>query len=160
MILLDLLLRSFMKKFYYTCVFLMGFMSLPLMAQNCTTEVKAGDKIQFNVKSITVPKSCKSFEIKLVHEGKLPKNVMGHNIVISETAVIPAVAQAGIKAGLKNEYVPKGDKRIVANTKLIGGGEKTSLKFNPKSLKAGKKYSFFCLFPGHWAVMKGTISVQ
>ena len=37
---------------------------------------------------------------------------------------------AGQKAGVVNDYLMDGDKRIIAATKLIGGGESTSVTFD------------------------------
>ena len=37
----------------------------------------------------------------------------------------------------------------------IGGGESTEITFSTEKLKSGGDYSFFCSFPGHWAIMKG-----
>jgi azurin len=44
---------------------------------------------------------------------------------------------------------------VIANTKVIGGGQTTSVKFATSALKAGESYTFFCSFPGHSAIMKG-----
>ncbi|HWU52342.1 MAG TPA: plastocyanin/azurin family copper-binding protein, partial [Tahibacter sp.] len=32
--------------------------------------------------------------------------------------------------------------------------------FAGSALKAGGDYSFFCSFPGHWAIMKGKLIVK
>ena len=63
-----------------------------------------------------------------------------------------------MSAGLPNNYVPKDDKRIIAHTKVVGGGESTSITFPTSSLKKGGDYTFFCSFPGHWSVMKGKLT--
>ena len=42
---------------------------------------------------------------------------------------------------------------------MIGGGESTSVTFDVSKIKDGGPYEFFCSFPGHAALMKGTISV-
>lgn len=60
-------------------------------------------------------------------------------------------------AGPGNDYVKPGDERVVAHTKVIGGGESTAVTFATATLAAGGDYAFFCSFPGHWAVMKGTL---
>jgi azurin len=43
---------------------------------------------------------------------------------------------------------------------LIGAGETTSVSFPVSKIKSGGPYVFFCSFPGHSALMHGTISVQ
>ncbi len=59
-------------------------------------------------------------------------------------------------AGFANDHIKKGDARVIAHTKMIGGGQTTSVKFPTSALKKGEAYSFFCTFPGHFALMKGT----
>ena len=48
------------------------------------------------------------------------------------------------------------DARVLAFTKVIGGGQTTSVKFSTAALKKGEAYTYFCSFPGHSAIMKGT----
>ena len=43
---------------------LLGLLSTPLMAAECATTVEANDTMQFNTKSITVPKTCKTFTVR------------------------------------------------------------------------------------------------
>ena len=52
------------------------------------------------------------------------------------------------------------DPRVIAHTKLIGGGETASVSFPVSKIRSGGPYVFFCSFPGHAALMHGTISVQ
>ena len=51
------------------------------------------------------------------------------------------------------------DARVLASTKMIGGGESTKATFAGKALKAGGEYSFFCSFPGHEGLMHGTVKL-
>ena len=53
-----------------------------------------------------------------------------------------------------------GDARVIAATKLLGGGESDSVTFDVAKLKAGEAFSFFCTFPGHSALMKGTLQLK
>jgi azurin len=82
---------------------------------------------------------------------------MGHNWVLTKTADMQAVANAGVSAGLEKDHLPPGDKRIIAHTKIIGGGESTSVKFKTSLLTKGGDYTFFCSFPGHSGLMKGKL---
>ena len=63
-----------------------------------------------------------------------------------------------MSAGVDHDYLPKDDPRILAHTKLVGGGESTSVTFKTDGL-AGKDLTFFCSFPGHFALMKGSFKV-
>lgn len=131
----------------------------PAFADQCSVDIAGNDQMQFDKKEITVSKSCKTFTVNLVHPGKLPRNVMGHNWVLTTTADVQGVANEGIAAGLNNEYVKPGDARVLANTKVIGGGEKDSVTFDVSKLAADKAYTYFCSFPGHAALMKGTLKL-
>ena len=111
--------------------------------------------MQFSSPELSVPASCKKVTLKLVHTGKLAAQVMGHNVVITDTPNLQAVASDGMKAGLAANYIKPNDDRVYAATKIIGGGESTEITFSTEKLKSGGDYSFFCSFPGHWAIMKG-----
>ena len=127
-------------------------------AATCSVDLEGNDAMQFNKKEIDVSKSCKTFTIKLKHPGKLAKNVMGHNVVIAKTADMKGIDADGMKAGLAADYVKAGDTRVVAHSKVIGAGESTSVSFDPAKLGTDP-YSFFCSFPGHSAMMKGTLKL-
>ena len=129
-------------------------------AANCTIDLKGDDMMKFDQNSVTVSSACETVTINLQHVGKLPAQTMGHNVVVSPTAFFQATAQDGMKAGLENNYVPPNDDRVIANTKVIGGGETSTVTFPGNKLKAGEDYTFYCSFPGHWAIMKGTLVVE
>ena len=86
-----------------------------------------------------------------------------HGIKPSSSSVGPlasdmqAVLMDGSAAGLDNNYVKVNDARVVVNTKVIGGGESASVKFNLSKVKVSDSYMFFCSFPGHAGVMKGNV---
>jgi azurin len=80
---------------------------------------------------------------------------MGHNWVLVSTPDLTAVANAGMSAGLAANYVADADKRVLAHTKVIGGGESASVTFATAALKKGGDYSYLCTFPGHNALMRG-----
>lgn len=128
-------------------------------AANCDVTVEATDAMTFNTKEISVPKSCKSFTINLKHTGTMSKNIMGHNLVVSKQADEQGVLQDGSKAGVAKSFVKPQDPRVVAATNVIGGGESASASFNPAQLEPAGNYVFFCSFPGHAAVMKGTLKL-
>jgi azurin len=135
-------------------------LAAPAYAADCAVQVEANDAMQFNTKSIDVPKSCKSFTVQLKHVGKLPKASMGHNWVLAKTADLDGVVKDGIAAGLASNYLKAGDARVIATTKLLGGGESDSVTVDVAKLKAGDAYTFFCSFPGHSALMKGTLQLK
>jgi azurin len=125
----------------------------------CSVAIEGNDMMKYNVSSITVPSSCSEFTINLTHVGRLPEAAMGHNVVVTATSDMAGVAADGIGAGASAGYVKAGDSRVIAATEMIGGGESTSVTFDVSKLKSGGPYQFFCSFPGHAALMKGSISV-
>ncbi|AQZ35142.1 azurin [Pseudomonas sp. LPH1] len=138
---------------------LLGLASTPLLAAECAVDVESTDRMTFNTQAISVSKSCKTFTVNLKHTGSLPKTAMGHNWVLSKTADMPGVATDGISAGPDASYLKAGDERVIAHTDLIGGGESTSVTFDVSKLAAGEDYSFFCSFPGHYSLMKGSLAL-
>ena len=127
-------------------------------AGNCATTVESNDNMQFNTKDIQVSKACKEFTITLKHTCTQPKSGMGHNIVISKAEDMDGVLKDGATAGADADYVKAGDARIVGHTKLIGGGEEASVTVDPAKLADGS-YKFYCSFPGHGALMNGTVTL-
>ena len=85
---------------------------------------------------------------------------MGPDVVITTESAPQGVDAASAAAGPDNGYIKAGDSRIIAHTKLIGAGETASVSFPVSKIKSGGPYVFFCSFPGHSALMHGTISVQ
>ncbi|MFA5702796.1 MAG: azurin [Advenella sp.] len=131
----------------------------PVLAAECAVDIESNDAMQFNTKEISISKTCKEFTINMKHVGKLPAAAMGHNVVVTKTADLQAVATEGVAAGVAKDYVKEGDERVIAHTKLIGGGESTTVTFPVEKLAADGDYSFFCSFPGHSALMKGKVTL-
>ncbi|HEY0287027.1 MAG TPA: azurin [Pseudomonas sp.] len=128
-------------------------------AEQCSVDIHGTDQMTYDLKTITVPKSCKTFTVNLLHPGTLPKNVMGHNWVLAKQEDMKEVIDDGAKAGEANDYIQPGDKRVLAHTRLIGGGEKDSTTITTATLKAGDHYAFFCSYPFHSTMMTGTLTV-
>ena len=124
-------------------------------ADNCKAEITGNDLMQYDKKELKFDASCDTIEVTLKHIGKLPAASMGHNFVLVATADLMAVANDGLGAGLAANYIKPGDKRVIAHTKVVGGGESDSVKIPASALKKGGDYSFECTFPGHAALMKG-----
>ena len=130
-----------------------------VLAASCEQTIEGNDMLQFNLKEIVMSSTCSEVTINLKHTGQLAGNIMGHNWVLSTTEDFMAVALAGGAAGPSDNYVPSNDSRVIASTVIIGGGEETSVTFSLASLGIGEDYTFFCSFPGHYAIMKGTFTI-
>ncbi len=131
-----------------------------LLAAECSVEVDSTDQMSFTTKAIEIDKSCKEFTVNLKHSGSLPKNVMGHNWVLSKEADMQPVATDGLSVGIDKNYLKEGDARVIAHTKIIGAGETDSVTFDVSRLDPAEKYGFFCSFPGHISMMKGTVILK
>jgi azurin len=121
----------------------------------CKLEISGNDQMQFDKKELAVAADCTQVEVTLKHTGKMPAQAMGHNWALAKTADMAGAATDGLAAGLANDHIKKGDTRVIAHTKIVGGGQSTSVTFPTSALKKGEAYSFFCTFPGHWSIMKG-----
>ncbi len=47
---------------------------------------------------------------------------------------------------------------FAAHAQLPPGDGPTTVSFPTSKLSKGADYTFFCSFPGHWAMMKGTLT--
>ena len=125
----------------------------------CSVEISGTDQMQYDKKEISVAADCTQIEVTLKHAGKLPAQAMGHNWVLAKSADAAGVASDGIGAGFANDHIKKGDTRVIAHTKIVGGGQSASVTFPMSALKKGESYTYFCSFPGHSALMKGTFKI-
>lgn len=124
-------------------------------AKTCQVAIEGNDVMQYNLKEIKIGADCTAVQVTLKHTGKLAASIMGHNWVLAKTADLQPLANDGMKAGLPNGFLPKGDPRVLASTKIVGGGESTAVTFSTSTLVRGGDYSYFCSFPGHVALMRG-----
>jgi azurin len=125
-------------------------------ADPCRMSIESNDVMQYNVHEMIVPAGCTEVEVSLRHSGQLAAKVMGHDWVLARESDMSAIVNAGMAAGFKHGYLPENDKRIIAATKVVGGGETTTVTFNTSLLQEGTRYVFFCTSPGHSSVMHGT----
>lgn len=130
------------------------------LAQDCEVSIDSTDRMTFDKDEIVVSSECSEITLTLNHVGELPAQAMGHNWVLSATADAQAVVNDGIAAGMDNEYVKPDDERVLAATEIIGGGESTTITFGIDDLDPAGDYQFFCTFPGHYALMKGSFRIE
>ncbi len=123
----------------------------------CKLAITGTDMMQYDKKELDVAGDCTSVELTLTHGGKLPKEAMGHNWVLVNASDLNSVANGGMSAGPANNYVTPGDKKVLASTKIVGGGETTKVTFSTSVLKKGGSYMYLCTFPGHNSVMRGVL---
>jgi azurin len=114
------------------------------------------DQMRFSANRIEL-KAGQKVKVELKNAGSLPKEVMGHNlIVLKPGSDVTAFAAKGMNAKA-TDYVPAGAPEIIAHTRLLGPGESQMLELD---LPGAGTYPFLCSFPGHVGLMNGVIVVQ
>lgn len=146
-------------RFYLLLPLAVTLFPMVATANECEVSISAGDGMSFNTRTMDIPMSCEQFTVNFEHTGRLPKGGMGHNWVMTQSSDVQAVVAAGTVAGIANNYLPADDSRVVAATPLLGGGEKASVTFETSLLSADSSYTFFCSFPGHSAMMRGSVNL-
>lgn len=118
--------------------------------------ITSNDIMKFSVKEIKV-KAGQKVKLTLQHTGKLDKKVMGHNVVILQKGVKMSSFAQKAAASKDNDYIPEDTNEVIAHTKIIGGGESTTIEFVAPAVGV---YDFICSFPAHFAMMKGKFIVE
>lgn len=121
-------------------------------------EITANDTMKYNLTTIEA-KAGETIKIVLTNTGTLPKEAMGHNLVVLKPGTDGAAFCAAAMTAKATEYVPESLKdQVVAHTALLG--PRKSEEIILKDLKAGE-YPYVCSFPAHFAVgMKGVLIVK
>lgn len=140
-------------------LFFASFIFPALAQDNCIVNIEATNEMHFSKSEINVSASCTSVTIKLKNSGKLPATLMGHNLVISKKEDLVGLTNDSYEAGFENNYVKPNDSRAIAVSKVIGGGESTSISFKTSLINTKEEYIFFCTSPGHSAIMQGSFSI-
>ena len=120
-------------------------------------QISGNDMMRYSKNKFTVGAGQK-VKLEFKNIGKLPKAAMGHNIVILKKGIdVLGFCNEALK--FPNEgYFPKTkNNEVVANTKLLGPGESDIVYFVAPSKG---DYDFVCSFPGHFALMKGKMTVE
>ena len=125
-------------------------------ADPCKLSIESNDAMQYSAREMVVPPGCTDVEISLRHSGKLAAKVMGHDWVLARESDMSSIVNAGMAAGPKHGYLPDNDRRIIAATRVVGGGETATITFSTGLLQKGIRYVFFCTSPGHSSMMHGT----
>ncbi len=116
--------------------------------------INGTDQMQFDKKELKV-KAGQKVTLTLNHTGKMAKEAMGHNWVLLKKGVNMAEYATKAMAAKDKDYLI--NEGVIAHTKLIGGGESTSITFDAPEKGT---YEFLCSFPGHYAMMKGKFIVE
>ena len=120
-------------------------------------QISGNDLMRYSKNKFTVGAGQK-VKLEFKNIGKLPKAAMGHNIVILKKGIdVLGFCNEALKFP-NEDYFPKTKKNeVIANTKLLGPGESDIVYFVAPSKG---DYDFVCSFPGHFAMMKGKMTVE
>src|SRR3954468_26231 len=122
-----------------------------------TIEITSSDQMKFSVTAIEA-KAGEELTIKLTNQGTLPKEAMGHNFVLLKAGTdVTAFATAAMTAK-DTDYVPPSMKdKVIASIPVLGPKKSGEVTFKAP---APGEYTFICSFPGHYMLMKGTLTVK
>lgn len=141
------------------CSLLTLTLSLSLV-QGKEVVITGNDTMQFDVKNFNV-KAGEKVKLTLKNVGQVPKIAMGHNLVVLKkgiTAIGFGQKALGAGANATNALPDSLKGEVIAATKLLGPGESETIEFTAP--KEAGSYEYVCTFPGHFALMRGTMSVK
>ena len=122
-----------------------------------TVNLTGDDMMKYNLNRIEV-KAGQTIKLTLTHIGKMEKAVMGLNFVLLQQGADLVDFATKAATSSANDYIPPGEEgKVIAHTKMLGGGESTTIEFEAP---APGTYKFFCSFPGHYASMQGDFVVN
>lgn len=120
-------------------------------------EITANDQMKFSVTNIDA-KAGEQLKIVLTNIGTLPKEAMGHNFVLLKAGTDVASFAVAASTARDKDYIPEALKdQIIAHTALLGPRKSDEITFR---VPAAGEYPFLCSFPGHFALMKGTLTAK
>jgi azurin len=113
-----------------------------------------GNTMTFDKTSLSVPAGA---EVHLVFKNNATMTVLPHNWMLVKPGTEASVAAAGLKLGEMAGYFDVNDKDILAHTPLTKPGESSEVTFIAPEQPG--KYPYICTVPGHYMMMKGTLTV-
>lgn len=123
-----------------------------------TIEITGNDAMKFNVVAIELAVG-EEVRVVLNNIGSMPKQAMGHNLVVLKPGTDTAAFATAAAAAVATDYIPAAlADQIIAQTKLLGPKQSDSivLKFDTPG-----EYPYVCTFPAHYQMgMKGVITVK
>ena len=119
--------------------------------------ITGNDTMQFDLKAFEV-KAGEKVSLTLKNTGKLPKIAMGHNLVLLKKGV-SAITFWAKGYGCRS----KCDQSILSGAcncqhQTPRSGESDTVSFTAPADPGN--YEYVCTFPGHFAMMRGTMTVK
>jgi azurin len=122
-------------------------------------EMTGNDRMKYNLETFSVPAGS-LVKLNFRNVGKMPKAVMGHNVVFLKADVDSGAFATAAAAARDNQYIPvQFEDQILARTNLLGSGESDTIEFTAPNTFGD--YEFLCSFPAHlFAGMRGVMTVE
>ncbi len=120
-----------------------------------SVEITGDDQMRYSTTAFTVAAGS---EVTLTFRnvGQQPKEMYGHNVVILQSTTDASAFAAAAASAPEN--IPAGrEAEMIAHTRLLGPGETDTITFTAPA--APGTYVYLCTFPGHAAIMRGTMTV-
>jgi len=121
-------------------------------------EITAGDTMKYSLAAIEA-KPGEDLKIVLTNNGSLPKEAMGHNWVLLKKDSDGAAFASAAVAAKATDYIPANlADQVIAHIETLGPRKSGEVAF--KAPTEPGDYPFLCSFPGHYALMKGVLTVK
>ena len=112
-------------------------------------------RIQFNAKTLSV-KAGKTYDFTLDNP-----DIIMHNFILCAPGKGTEVGEladklAATPEGFAKHYIPDSD-LVLFSTEQVAAGKTLKVKFTAPNTPG--EYPYICSFPGHWQIMRGTMTV-
>lgn len=121
--------------------------------------IKGTDNMKFDVTLIEAEPG-ETIRITLETKSNMPAQAMAHNVAIVDLDTnVDDFVLASMAAPDTDYIAPEFDEYVIAKTKMIGGGETSTIEFTVPETPGD--YEYVCTFPGHYfGGMKGVLRVS
>jgi azurin len=130
------------------------------LTANDTMKFMMGDKASSAAAPLIIEaKAGEQLKFVLTNTGTVPKEVMGHNLVLLKAGSDAGAFSTAATVAKDTDYIPPALKdEVIAHTEVLG--PRKSAEFTITVPAAGE-YPFLCSFPAHFlSGMKGTLVVK
>ncbi len=120
-------------------------------------EIAGNDQMQYTVTAMTAA-AGESLKVVFTNVGTLPKEAMGHNWILLKAGTdVMAFATDSMMAKDTDYIAPKHKDKVIAFVGVQGPKKSGEVTF---TAPAAGVYHYVCSFPGHFMIMKGTLTVK
>lgn len=156
-------MKSIMKTISLACTLVCAFTiaacSHAPQAPAKEVKITGSDQMGYDVTAFDV-KPGQRVSLTFTNIGKLPKEAMGHDLMILDKNTDVAKFAEAAAAHKETGYEPPEQKfKVLAKTKVLGPGETDTVTFTAPRVPG--PYAYICSCPGHYVSgMKGVMTVS